>query len=167
MKSSVPIFVVLLFTDHINRETRISHPVGTTIRIVDFLKHIPVRQQTALKASAKTTNKIRKLLYSYAYARPSVRFSLKVLRTNNNKGNWIYAPSSGNTVLEAAVKIGGKKLVEQCHWKVWMSNSEDPERISDVEVNKEAGFMNSYTIEALLPTKTYGEYLSISTLLIF
>lgn len=130
-----------------------SQPVGTTVRILDFMKNLPVRRQTALKTSTKSIAKIRKLLQAYAYARPSLRFSLKVLKAKNDKSNWIYAPAIGDTVLDAAVKICGSRLVDQCLWKVWKSAEASS---SIIEVEPDGKLERFYKIEALLPSPTCG-----------
>ena len=150
----LPLMVNLTLTYHTPREVRVSQPVGTTVRITDLLKNFPVRRQTALKASAKSIAKIRTLLHAYAYARPALRLSLKVLKAKNDKTNWIYAPASGDTVLDAAIKIGGSKLVEQCQWKVWKSSVDDNSSIVDVETDENR--QRFYKIEALLPSPTCG-----------
>ena len=54
-----------------------SHPVGSTFRIQGFLQALPVRREVARKGASKTIVSIKKLLYNYAYARPSVRFSAR------------------------------------------------------------------------------------------
>ncbi|KIX98973.1 uncharacterized protein Z520_05434 [Fonsecaea multimorphosa CBS 102226] len=91
-----------------------SHPVGTTIRVQDFLSKIPVRKQTALKESTKTLQAIRKLFFSFAFARPEVRLSFKVLKGKNDKFNWTYAPTLTASVTEVATKIVGKDIVSEC-----------------------------------------------------
>ncbi|OQU93758.1 hypothetical protein CLAIMM_00233 [Cladophialophora immunda] len=91
-----------------------SHPVGTTIRVLDFLSKIPVRKQTALKESMKTLQAIRLLLFSFAFARPEVRLSLKVLKGKNNKINWTYAPTPTPSIAEVATKILGKEIASEC-----------------------------------------------------
>jgi DNA mismatch repair ATPase MutL len=92
-----------------------SHPVGSTVRIKDFLKSIPVRKQTALKNASKTLSAIKTLLQSYAFARGTVRFSLKVLKSKNDKANWQYSPvDHADSLREAAVKIIGKDAAGRC-----------------------------------------------------
>lgn len=92
-----------------------SHPVGTTVRIQDFLTNIPVRKQTALKSASKTLVGIRKLIQAYALARSEVRLSLKVLKAKDGKANWSYAPSkAAASLLEAASKVAGKEVAAQC-----------------------------------------------------
>lgn len=91
-----------------------SHPVGTTVRVQDFLSNIPVRRQTAHKKAAKILTDVRKLLASYAFARSEIRLTLKVLKAKNDKANWSYAPSSStSTLLEPASKVMGSEVAAQ------------------------------------------------------
>ena len=93
-----------------------SRPIGTTVRIQDFLSKIPVRKQTALKTTTKTINNLRKLFHGYAFARPETRFALKILKSKDGKANWSYAPCSASAPLsEAASKIVGKDVTAQCN----------------------------------------------------
>lgn len=91
-----------------------SHPAGTTVRVSEFLKHIPVRRQTALKTVPKTIAKIRKTLQAYALARPATRLSFKVLKSKNANGDWIYGPKPGNAISDAVLKIAGQDVSAQC-----------------------------------------------------
>ncbi|KPI45098.1 DNA mismatch repair protein MutL [Cyphellophora attinorum] len=91
-----------------------SHAVGTTVRVQNFLSNVPVRKQTVLKSTSKILSSIRKLLLSYAFARPETRFTLKVLKAKSDKLNWSYAPGgSKSTLSENAVKIIGKEAASQ------------------------------------------------------
>ena len=142
----------------------ISHPVGTTVRVVDFLKSLPVRRQTALKFFVRMISKIKEILEAYALARPSVRFSLKVLKSKNDKGNWTYAPNVGASVMDAAMKILDLQAVMQCKWYVWPS-PEVPKQASlgidgVDDINTDS---TGFSIEALLPRPQSGKPL-VSTL---
>ncbi|KJK62000.1 Histidine kinase- DNA gyrase B- and HSP90-like ATPase [Aspergillus parasiticus SU-1] len=110
---------------------RASHPVGTTVRINDLFKHIPVRRQSSLKSAVKTLTRIKKLIQLYAMAQPSKRLSLKVLKARNENNNWIYAPGRDATVTDAALKIAGTDVTCSCVLKEWPSeddiNSEQPQ----------------------------------------
>ena len=137
-------------------EERTSHAVGTTVRIIDFLKSIPVRRQNALKQTTKTISSIRKTVQAYALARPAIRYSLKVLKAKNDKGCFTYAPKSEASVFDAATKIVGTKVIEQCQWKVWPPH----ERVSsnvEQDVNHTTNPEGTFTIEALLPTLGCGK----------
>lgn len=92
-----------------------SHPVGTTCRIQGFLHALPVRKETARKCGSKTIASIKKLLFNYAYARPSVRFALKILKSSYQKSNWSYAPSvSALPLQDATTKILGQEVAALC-----------------------------------------------------
>ncbi|OQE09006.1 hypothetical protein PENFLA_c119G05452 [Penicillium flavigenum] len=102
---------------------RTSHPVGTTVRITDFLKHIPVRRQTALKGATKNLSRIRKLVQAYAISQPSKRFSLKVLKAKVENNNWTYAPNADASLSDAALKIAGSEVSSSCALKRLSSQS--------------------------------------------
>ena len=97
---------------------RASHPVGTMVRVECLFKGLPVRKQTALKGASKCLAKTKRMLQSYALARPTVRFSLKVLKAKNEKDNWMYAPKTGAEPSDAAFKVVGKDCAIQCELKV-------------------------------------------------
>ena len=140
-------------------EEKTAHPTGTTVRVVDFLKSIPVRRQTILKGSTKLLFKTKRLIQAYALARPTIRFSLKVLKAKNDKGNWIYAPKNGAipeaVLTNATMQVVGKKVVEQSKWTAWSPSSFE-NRTGNAET--EADKNNVYKIQALLPTPVYGQY---------
>ncbi|KAI9044720.1 putative DNA mismatch repair protein [Aspergillus affinis] len=97
---------------------RTSHPVGTTVRITDLFKPIPVRRQTALKTCAKTLMRIKKMIQTYTMCNPSKRFSFKVLKARAENNNWVYAPQNG-TLMDAVLKIAGYDVASQCVEKTW------------------------------------------------
>lgn len=137
--------------------------MGTTVRITDFLKSIPVRRQTALKDSAKQLAKIKRNLQAYALARPSVRLSLKVLKAKTDNGNWIYAPKSNASVLDAAVKVVGKKVTDQSRWLVWTPNTPSTEAgaTQGDGTTASATTESTHQVEALLPISDAGESTSL------
>ena len=83
-----------------------------------------------------------------------MRFSLKVLKAKNEKGNWTYVPKTGASVLDAATKVVGKKAVEQCHWKIWKSSGMHA-KIEPLEPFNTCN--DIFTIEALLPRPDCGK----------
>lgn len=93
-----------------------SLPVGTTVRITDFVKANPVRRQFVLKNTENCLKKIKRTLQSYAFARPHVRLSLRVLKAKNNKDGWIYAPKTNANAEDAACKVVGVPCANQCTW---------------------------------------------------
>lgn len=123
-----------------------SHPVGTTIRVQEFLTNIPVRRQTALKETIKTLQAIKTLLFALAFARPDVRFSLKVLKGKNEKLNWTYAASRNDSLTEIAAKIVGKEVAAECK-ECKVSSIDADEQIED-----------GYEIQALLVSADAGMF---------
>ncbi|KAH8692119.1 putative DNA mismatch repair protein [Talaromyces proteolyticus] len=111
-----------------------SHPIGTTVCLVGFLKSIPVRRQTAVKNAAKTITKIKKLLQAYAIARPSTRISFKVLKSKNEKDNWTYAPSASSNLADAIRKAIGVEVASQCLTKSWPDQNYEADAVRLVAV---------------------------------
>jgi DNA mismatch repair protein MutL len=103
-------------------QERASTAIGTTVRITDFIKSNPVRRQVALKHTDQCLKRVKHLLQSFAFARPHVRFALKVLKSKNEKGNWMYAPKAGGNAEDAAFKIVGAACASQCTWSVVEQN---------------------------------------------
>lgn len=93
-------------------QTRVSHPVGTTISVDNFLSKLPVRHQNALKEALKTIGRIKELLQSYSLARPHIRFNLKV--TKGAKGSWSFAPRPSDGIKEAVSQVIGRDAASQC-----------------------------------------------------
>ncbi|RAH69533.1 putative DNA mismatch repair protein [Aspergillus aculeatinus CBS 121060] len=139
---------------------RAAHPVGTTVRIADLFKHIPVRRQTASKNAAKTLVRLKKLVQAYALAQPAKRLSFRVLRAKNEGNNWMYAPGKDATLSDAAFKVVGKDVASNC---VVRERGDDP----PAGMEKETG--RHYHLTALLPdpeldvarTSNSGQYISI------
>lgn len=124
--------------------------------MIDYLRNLPVRRESALKSSVKTATKVKVLLQAYVFARPTVRLSLKVLKAKNDKMNWVYGPKVGATVLDAALKIVGKPAVDQCEWAEWPRPNANPECSSeDLGVDD----LKRYRIEALVPKRDCGKFL--------
>jgi hypothetical protein len=134
---------------------RASHPVGTTVRVADFLKHIPVRRQTALKNASKTITKIKKLLHAYAIAKPSTRLSFKVLKSKTESNNWIYAPKPDANLVHAALKVVGAEIASQCIYREWPSEMHDEGQ--QIASSPDA---TVYRLLAFLPMADAGNYTS-------
>lgn len=132
------------------RTQRTSHPVGTTVRITDFLKHIPVRRQTTLKSAAKSLTRIKKLLQSYAISQPSKRLSLKVLKATNEKNNWSYAPSTNPSLPGATLEVAGKDIFSSCVLKQLCSKVADETETTSLE-------RCTFEVVAFLPDSQPGE----------
>jgi DNA mismatch repair protein MutL len=102
----------------VSGQDRASSPIGTTIKVTDFIKANPVRKQVALKNTEACLKKIKRLLQAYAFARPHVRLSLRVLKAKNNKGDWIYAPKPSGNAEDVAFKVVGSACTSQCMWSI-------------------------------------------------
>lgn len=92
---------------------------------------------------------IKALLYSFAFARPNVRFSLKVLKAKNDKGNWTYAPSPKDSLVEVASKIVGQDSASACACHQICSDDIDD------------GIDSGWTVEALIASRSAGNVPSI------
>ena len=102
----------------VDGQERASLPVGTTVKATDFIQSNPVRKQMALKNAEKTLTKVKHMLQSYAFSRPTVRVSLRVLKAKNDGGNWVYAPKVGANAEDVTLKIAGTRCASQCVWSV-------------------------------------------------
>ncbi|OBT76197.1 hypothetical protein VF21_04965 [Pseudogymnoascus sp. 05NY08] len=108
----VAFVVKLKATGGVSSKSSISHPIGTTVCVSNFLSALPVRRQTSISDASKTISKIKDTLQSYALARLHVRFTLKVAKTG--KGNWSYIPHPKGYIKEAAIQVAGKDVAKQC-----------------------------------------------------
>lgn len=128
-----------------------SHSTGTTVRVSDFLKSIPVRKQTALKQATKTLSNLKRLLFDYAFARPTVRFQLKVLKSKSDlKDNWSYAPCKDTSNLAlVASKIVGKDVASQCTQHS-IASDDGSYRMDALLIAKECGMWPSNAEDRIL-----------------
>ncbi|KAF2013477.1 hypothetical protein BU24DRAFT_350432, partial [Aaosphaeria arxii CBS 175.79] len=131
---------------------RASHPVGSTVKVTDIFSSLPVRKQTALKHSSAYLAKVKRMMQSYALARPGVRLQFRVLKGKTDGANFSYAPNATASVKDAVTKTIGKNCASQC----------------ESSVLKTAG----YEIHAFLPKATstrpadianIGAYISIDS----
>ena len=121
----VQLDVIQMEAHILDSSARTSHPAGTTMRITYFLKYIPVRRQTALKDATKTLTKLKRLLQAYAFAHPTKRFSIKVLKAKNENNNWLYVPSADAEIADAAMRIVGRDVSSCCVVQKLPSESSD------------------------------------------
>lgn len=75
----------------------------------------------ALKMSSKTIVTVKKMLQTYALARPAVRLSLKILKSKSDAGNWVYGPTPKAGIADAAYKVAGPDVAAQCIIRSWPS----------------------------------------------
>ena len=158
----------------VSSQTKISHPVGTTISVKKFLHKIPVRQKTAEKAASKTLVQIKELLKAYAFARPHVKFALRIIK--ESKGSWSYVPKKSQSIKEVATQIVGREVVVECVEQLFsfantsarsrlMSKGIGPEDTEDGEICSDE---DQFLIEMLLPKPgadpgkiSCGQFLSV------
>lgn len=97
-------------------ETPSPLPVGTTVRINDYLKSNPVRRQSTLKSAGNIAKEVKTMLQAYAFARPGIRFSLKIFKTPSSPANWSYAPQTADRIKpeDVVCKIVGTACASQC-----------------------------------------------------
>ncbi|RPA88006.1 hypothetical protein BJ508DRAFT_232623 [Ascobolus immersus RN42] len=112
-----------------------SAPQGTTIKVTNFLKGLPVRREVVAKAPQKLYPTIRKLLITYALSRPDVRFSFRIVggpkKAVGKSEDWVYAPSK--IVQEAVTKIVGKEISSNCIWKEFDTSENEDDMHFDPE----------------------------------
>lgn len=90
-----------------------------------MLQSLPVRKETALKECSKTLAAIKRIIQSYAFARPSVRFHLRVPKARSNKFNFTYAPKKDANIEDVTLKIVGRSCALQCEWTTIESDGYD------------------------------------------
>lgn len=175
---AVATLAVLKSTGGVQKKSRTSHPVGTTVAVLNFAAKLPVRKKTFEKDAVKTIQALRRLLQAYALARPSVRFSLKV--TKGGKGSWSYAPHAGDGIGEAVSQVIGRETSSQCFERfLEFSDSKLKQRLEvqdhtvdstcETPINEQPGH-GLYTINVFLPRPDSdpsslgkGQYLSVDS----
>lgn len=160
----------------VDSRSRTSHPNGTTITVTKFMYKLPVRKQTFLKEAPKTLGKIKELLQAYVLARPSIKFSLKVLK--ESKALFSYAPRANDGIKEAVSQLFGKEAAGQC---VSIS-TRFPERVNEVEDSADHEMHpqtmehstsrqgNDFVVDVFMPRPNadlskigYGQYISVDS----
>ncbi|APA07074.1 hypothetical protein sscle_02g018440 [Sclerotinia sclerotiorum 1980 UF-70] len=96
----------------IQSQSRTSHPIGTTVCVMNFMSKLPVRKQTALKEAPKTIGKIQELVKRYALARVSIKLTFKIVK--GSKGAWSYAPRPHGGIKDSVSLIIGRDAALQC-----------------------------------------------------
>jgi DNA mismatch repair protein MutL len=177
---SVATRLILKAPGGVDQTIRTSHSIGTTVTVQSFMYKIPVRKKNFEKEAPKTLVKINQLLRSYALARPSVRFSLKI--TEGGKGSWSFAPRPHDGIKEAASLVIGRDAALECTEKSLTSAIHQPNTDSELSGGRDAdpsfdensyvedGEYGSFVIEAFLPKSQAdpskmgtGQYLSIDS----
>lgn len=158
----------------IDSQSRVSHPVGTTVSVAKFMFKLPVRKHRFEVEATKTLAKVKDLLRGYALARPHIRFGLKV--TKGGKGSWSHAPRPNDGWKEAVSQILDRNLATQCIEKTLTffechgSTNEDNSVPVSEDHEESANSMNKFVVEAFLPKPDadpskigFGQWISIDS----
>ena len=139
--------------------------MGTVVKVERFLEALPVRRQTALKTSAKTLSRMKRIMQAYAFTRPHLRLSLKISNAKNQKLDWKYPvnvtfsnPRVKPRSLDAIIDVMGKTLTSQCQYvhSAWSSAGEQIESVSGTSALL-ADQESAYTFEAVLAKDDCGK----------
>ena len=150
----VATFVKLKALGGIDSQSHASHPIGTTVCVLNFMSNLPVRKQVALREAPKTLAKLRDLVQAYALARHTVRFSLKIMK--GGKGSWSFAPRPKGSIRDAISQVIGRdassQLMEKCVRFSDTSSSKESLVISnDMEESPTGTNHTYYTVKAFMP----------------
>lgn len=110
----------------------------------------------------KTLTCIKKVLQSYAFARPHVRLSLKVLKSKNEKQNWIYGPKPDASIKDVATRVGGQELASQCVLETLANTQATSNCAATSPDAAENDSLSSFHVVALLPRPDSGACSTLS-----
>lgn len=97
--------------------------------------------------------KLKKLLQTYAIAKPSTRLSFRVLQGRSESANWTYGPKKSANISDAALIVAGADIAIQCICENW-----SPARLGeDGRVQLNTGD-ECYKMMAFLPKAGAGRY---------
>ncbi|KAL6878606.1 hypothetical protein J3F83DRAFT_758488 [Trichoderma novae-zelandiae] len=142
----------------------VSAPVGTTVQIAKLFENLPARKQYSLKNNAKYIQSTKDLLKGYAFARPDVRLTFKVL--GESTSSWSYAPTCAAGVKEAALQMFGAALANSC---THVSRHSGCDQAAFTQRNQRTS--EDFILEALIPKPSFnvhaikgkGLYLSVDS----
>jgi len=175
---SVATSVRLKASGGVDKQSRTSHPVGTTVIVSNFMAKLPVRKKTFEKEATKTLHKINYILQAYALARPFIRFSLKV--TKGAKESWSFAPRPNDGIREAVSLVIGRDAALQCierslefsedRSSKYGGSQKDHANVGDPSETSNDKSRECFKVDAFLPKPDadfskigHGQYLSIDS----
>jgi hypothetical protein len=120
----------------------------------------------ALKMSSKTAIKIKKMLQTYAIARPTVRLFFKVFKSKNDTRNWVYGPTPNANIADAASKVCGSDVAAQCILGNWPNSDAVGAQSESMATATDGESSSNYKIVAYLPSPQAGKQLLYGSLLI-
>ncbi|QSZ31266.1 hypothetical protein DSL72_000829 [Monilinia vaccinii-corymbosi] len=158
----------------VQSQSRTSHPIGTTVCVMNFMSKLPVRKQTALKEAPKTIGKIQELVQRYALARLSIKLTLKIVK--GTKGAWSYAPRPHGAIKDSVSLVIGREAALQCsETSIMFPESPSLEIDAGVGVPADVSLANKvvasyFRLEAFIPRPDAdhgkigsGQYLSVDS----
>jgi hypothetical protein len=99
--------------------------------------------------------KLKKLLQTYAIAKPSSRFSFRVLQCRSESANWTYGPKKNANLVDAALIVAGADIAIQCICENWSpAELEDDGRVQINTGNER------YKMTAFLPKAGAGRHVT-------
>ncbi|PTB69911.1 hypothetical protein BBK36DRAFT_1110711 [Trichoderma citrinoviride] len=128
----------------VDNKQPVSAPVGTTVQVAKLFENLPPRKQYSLKNSAKYIQSTRDLLRGYAFARPDIRLSFKVL--GEATSCWSYAPTCAAGVKEAALQMFGVALANSC---IHVSRNSGCDQEASAQRSQQTS--EEFILEALIP----------------
>ncbi|PFH61668.1 hypothetical protein XA68_16678 [Ophiocordyceps unilateralis] len=102
----------------------VSAPVGTAVHVARLFDCMPARRQHLLGERGRSMSAIKRLLQSYALARPYLKLSFKVV--DDGTQSWRYSPNHSPTVNEAALQIFGKNVATSCTQLIFPGSPSEP-----------------------------------------
>ncbi|KAK1828210.1 hypothetical protein QBC39DRAFT_156311 [Podospora conica] len=94
-------------------QERKAAPIGTTVSATRLFHKFPVRLRTAKQEASRTIQTIKRLLQSYALARPHVKMTFKILGEPDTA--WQYTPGPKPTPKDAVLRVFGVGLSSVCN----------------------------------------------------
>lgn len=124
-------------------------PIGTTVLATSLFHNFPVRLRAAKQEATKTIQAIKRLLQSYALARPHVKMTFKVLGAPDTV--WQYTPGPKINPKEAVLRVFGSKLSSVCSLYQLSGSETGPCADSMSDCSSETANTKSLEFEAVLP----------------
>lgn len=124
-------------------------PIGTTVLATALFHKFPVRLRTAKREATKTIQTIKRLLQSYALARPHVKMTFKILGAPDTA--WQYTPGPKTNPKEAVLRVFGSELSSMCSFYQLSDSETDPYVDSMSDCSSQTAITKGLEFEAVLP----------------
>ena len=93
--------------------TPLQSSVGTKVQALKLFELLPVRKKQYLKQSHHTIGKVKELVQAYAFARPSLKFTLKI-KDAASAAPFLYFPTTNPTATDVALQLFGVEFASAC-----------------------------------------------------